>query len=126
MNDKEKQIEEMAKDLIGVTGMRAVNGAKYLYKELNYRKLPEDSVVLTKEEWASLQGKAWASIFKEAQILQLEEELKQARKETAREIAFAFESRLAYNENDDKFTKTEILNMVKDLLKDYVGVEIKE
>lgn len=46
-------------------------------------KIPEDSVVLSKEEWASLQGKAWASTFKEAEILQLKEELKQARQETA-------------------------------------------
>lgn len=39
--------------------------------------------------------------------------------ETAKEVAFRVESRLAYNADDDKFTKKDIIAMMKEILKEY-------
>lgn len=39
--------------------------------------------------------------------------------ETVKEVAFRVESRLAYNSDDDKFTKKDIIAMMKEILKEY-------
>ena len=39
--------------------------------------------------------------------------------ETVKEVAFRIESRLAYNADDDKFTKKDIIAMMKEILKEY-------
>lgn len=39
--------------------------------------------------------------------------------ETVKEVAFRVESRLAYNADDDKFTKKDIIAMMKEILKEY-------
>ena len=119
-------IEEMAKDLIGVTGMRVVNGAKYLYKELNYRKLPEDSVVLTREEYEELLeiknrvGKLW-SIF----IKVLEQERKDTAEEFAKAIIDKFNcGKLSIEDDEDieiHLTASELFELAKQ-----VGILIKE
>nr|DAE47506.1 MAG TPA: hypothetical protein [Caudoviricetes sp.] len=38
---------------------------------------------------------------------------------TVKEVAFRVESRLAYNADDDKFTKKDIIAMMKEILKEY-------
>lgn len=99
--DKEKQIREIAKII-----MEAIQGETHLVKPANifeaaveaealynagYRKIPEDSVVLTREEYENMQfvaeligtkQKIGACDFNRV-VLQ---RTKQARKETAREI----------------------------------------
>ena len=39
--------------------------------------------------------------------------------EAVKEVAFRVESRLAYNADDDKFTKKDIIAMMKEILKEY-------
>lgn len=39
--------------------------------------------------------------------------------ETLKEVAFRVESRLAYNDDNDKFTKKDIIAMMKEILKEY-------
>ena len=59
MKDKEKQIEEMSKEIFNTCAWRFGNPNDYKevfndiaedLTKLNYRKLPEDSVVLSREE----------------------------------------------------------------------------
>lgn len=47
--DKQKQIEEMAKDIVRMAGLGVYEKAEYLY-DAGYRKIPENVVVLTREE----------------------------------------------------------------------------
>lgn len=89
----DKEIEEMEKTLYDyclhyddcVEGSER-NLAKFLIAK-GWVKLPEDSVVLTMQEWIKIQAKAQAYIFQEAQISQLQEELENKGKETAEKIA---------------------------------------
>lgn len=53
MNDKEKQIEQMAKDIVRSAGLDVYGKAQY-YHEQGYRKIPEGSVVLSREEYEKL------------------------------------------------------------------------
>lgn len=86
----EKLIEEMAKDIfeskVAIDGSDMSFGlideddhfhriARFLYKH-NYRKLPEDAVVLTKGAYESLSNKARANVVNAVEL----------RKETAREV----------------------------------------
>lgn len=93
-----------------------------------YHKLSEDSVVLSKEEWASLQGKAWASVFKDAEILQLKEELKQAHKEVAEKY---FNAVIEMLKEVKQFETIDVKDLVflheknKEIAKQY-DMEIKE
>ena len=103
--------------------------AKKLYNA-NYRKIPKDSVVLSKEEYEKLQKGVhtinYTAMFDKAQaerIIELEERLCNAcheiRKETAREILFKFESAFAYYDNEDMFSKKAIFECVEELVKQY-------
>lgn len=109
MIDKQ-QIEEMAKVLCGITrackdcklngNCLAYNSAEALYNT-NYRKVPENAVVLTREEYEELKNES-AAIAKDYQEMgqfydekceELEKLIQekhkwteQARKETAKEI----------------------------------------
>ena len=50
---KQEQIEEMAKDIVRIAGLDVYGKAEELVN-LGYRKLPEDSVVLSREEYKRL------------------------------------------------------------------------
>ncbi len=50
---QKQQIEEMAKDIVRSVGLGVYEKAKYLYG-LGYCKIPEGSVVITKEEYEEL------------------------------------------------------------------------
>ena len=101
----------------------STNQAKTLYNA-GYRKIPEGSVVLSKEE-NDINNKFIK--YLQRRIDELNEYscnvYKQARKETAIKIAFDIESRLAYYKDEDTFTKTEILLEIKEILKEN-GVEV--
>ena len=83
--DKQKQIEEMAKDLKEEYFNSLVNKLSYnrfaenLY-DLGYRKIPENAVVLTEEEYKRLQRRN--EICKTCEEIATEM-VKKARKETA-------------------------------------------
>lgn len=47
---KKQEIEEMEKDIVRSAGLDVHGKAKYLY-DLGYRKIPENAVVLTREEY---------------------------------------------------------------------------
>ena len=51
---KQEQIEEMAKDIVRIAGLDVYGKAEELVN-LGYRKLPEDSVVLSREEYKRLE-----------------------------------------------------------------------
>lgn len=136
MNEiEQKEIEEVAKDIDAIystdfkgdyeSGIRDI--AKALIK-MNYQKVDKDSVVLSKEEWASLQGKAWASTFKEAEISQLKEELDKTRKETVEKyndkVVAIIQHLFGIGQIDFK-AKIEFLKENEKILKQF-GVEIKE
>lgn len=80
-----KQIEEMAQIINGSTELdtiayyRCMNIAKTLYNA-GYQKLPEDSVVLSREEWKQIKNSLYYS--KE----ELEKKLQRERKETTEKI----------------------------------------
>lgn len=97
MNEKE-MIEEMAKDLNSSIAMMTnenfsgcLDIARFL-TDLGYRKIPEGSVVLSKEELRNLTNKVFVEHLMEVTKRQAEERemlyewLSQARKETAKEI----------------------------------------
>lgn len=88
MTDRKKQIEEMAKErneikdimklldkCVSLNPMCTSEVAIVIYGN-NYRKIPEDSVVLTKGAYESISSKAKANVVNAVEI----------RKETAREI----------------------------------------
>ena len=50
---KQEQIEEMAKGIVRIAGLDVYGKAEELVN-LGYRKLPEDSVVLSMKEWECL------------------------------------------------------------------------
>ena len=161
-----EMIEEMAKDILEIDVYNnnkckdcigyicndhcdddcfAKLSAKYFYN-LHYRKIPEGSVVLDRQEHQKycaykiiepqIKGCLDRERELEKQVAELEEQrdrqayiaeklvqekhkwTEQARKETAIKIAFDIESRLAYYKDEDTFTKTEILLEIKELLKE--------
>ena len=83
--NKQQQIEEIAQIINGSTELdtiayyRCMNIAKTLYNA-GYRKLPEDSVVLSREEWKQIKNSLYYS--KE----ELEKKLQRERKETTEKI----------------------------------------
>jgi hypothetical protein len=119
MKDKEKQIEEMAqcKNFSGMTcseckvraGCDRYTLAEELYEQ-GYRKLPEDSVVLSREELNKIQ----ANFFDSG--------IKYGSKETAEKILTIIGNML--DECDDRF-KLKDYQWHKNLCKQF-GVEIKE
>ena len=76
---KQEQIEEMAKDIVRIAGLDVYGKAEELVN-LGYRKLPEDSVVLSREEWKQIKNSLYYS--KE----ELEKKLQRERKETTEKI----------------------------------------
>ena len=153
MKDKEKQIEEMAKDLekvekevysIIVKETRAYvkEHHKYNTKEdyslahiktvhertaedmfnLGYRKLPEDSVVLSREEYKTLLDNNIR-----ADLEYWEDMLAKERKETAEKIYYKAEKK-AYFKDGGYYDKDRYyidMEDLKEILKQF-GVEIKE
>ena len=127
MKDKEKQIEEMAKVLIEASckGYECENCAfihtleeaestcfclKNLYNA-GYRKIPEGSVVLSKEEWETLHNDYAKALYNAR---------RDERKETAREI-FAKEREFIYNKWKAYITMNDLIEFAKQY-----GVEVEE
>lgn len=77
---KQEQIEEMAKDIVRIAGLDVYGKAEELVN-LGYRKLPEDSVVLSREEYKRLLDNAIR-----VDMEYLDHELAKTRKKTAKEI----------------------------------------
>lgn len=120
-----KQIEEMAQIINGGTELDTVayyhcmNIAKTIYNA-GYRKLPEDSVVLSKEEYIDLSRNY------------VGEQVAQTRKETAEKIYKLVDSKLDLYRNCviggtlyDRGYQMAISD-IKQKIKDIFGVEIKE
>jgi hypothetical protein len=97
MNEIEKEIEEMAKDLIRGAGLKVTERAEFLIKELGYRNC-KDKVVLSKEEYEKIKQyekkvrsgvcftqKEWFDYINEDSN-HTTSLLAQARKETTRDI----------------------------------------
>lgn len=131
MKDKEKQIEEMTKERIEIQDIMKLLGkcsslnpmyraevATVIYGN-NYRKLPEDSVVLTREEWNKLMGDTYTG--KEVdEIVAYKERVKT--KEVSRDIL----TKLADDFNGLVGMDVEYpLNKVKELARQF-GVEVEE
>lgn len=144
MTDKEKQIEEIANAICsyckGMTEEECERGKECCewrlhearsYYEQGYRKIPEGSVVLSKEEYDELKGRA-EEVFNEmtermkAEI-KIEKKMgnrkvEQSRKETAREIIIAL---VGHTLTEDGWSWTISIEDVKWLTEKY-GIEIKE
>ena len=80
--NKQEQIEEMAKDIVRIAGLDVYGKAEELIN-LGYRKFPEDSVVLSREEYKRLLDNAIR-----VDMEYLDHELAKTRKETAKEIFY--------------------------------------
>lgn len=136
MKDKE-MVEEMARDLCNryneVTERCRIDhygcnytcgyydNAKTLF-EKGYRKIPENAVVLSREDYNRIRSKERLVINLES-IKKAEDK---TRKETAREILKEFYKEfVAYACVGDYYTDTEIVNKIQDLAKKY-GVEVEE
>lgn len=83
--DKQKQIEDLTA-LIDSFNIRTIKQAKYVAEyivdKLNYRKIPEGAVVLTKEEYEKHKG------FSREEVDEISETaIKNSRKETAEKFA---------------------------------------
>lgn len=122
MNDKEKQIEEMAKIIKSVklygddNYERKINydSALELAKDIynaEYRKIPEDTVVLTREEYEKLKNESIDKLFADDTFFK--EEFK-VTKEYLRKIANRDYIKLVKGQVR-KETAKEILNMGKKL-----------
>ena len=115
-----KQIKEMVKEIFNTCAWRFSNPNDYKevfndiaedLTKLNYRKLPEDSVVLSKselEEIKNIEKKYYKKVV-----------IPQARKETAEKFYEFAKAWFEYDEQNDYFEE------VKELAKQF-GVEIKE
>ena len=79
-------------------------------------KLPEDSVVLSREEICELKCQAEEDFNKAYDL---------GSKETAEKILFKFESAFPYYDNEDMFSKKAIFECLEEIVKS-IGVEIKE
>lgn len=83
-----------------------------------------DSETFTNDENGYEQAKKWLVEHQRKALKRLGVELDDdtmasTKTETAKEVAFRVESRLAYNADDDKFTKKDIIAMMKEILKEY-------
>lgn len=115
MKTKQEQIEEMAKivdEMYNVYTTTADDIAEGIYNA-GYRKIPENAVVLTKEEYIDLSRNY------------VREQIEQARKKTAKEIL------LLLGKGYDETEKTEFNNLqwYKEFcreLKHRYGVEVEE
>ena len=141
MTDKQ-QIEEMV-EVIGVIrpeishendGKRTVicmcnrtnkEIAEHLYKA-NYRRVGESEMVVTKDEWEDLQGsaKAFDTLFVLFRVLVAS--LGEVSKATAKDFIFKVESYLGYNDDNETFTKKELLLILAEVAKEQYGVEVDE
>ena len=111
--DKQKQIDEMARTLTtcernSCVGCRRVcidyRIAKALYNA-GYRKIPENEVVLTMEEYdlLNIAKKTWASDGEEVQASTLIDTLKRVRKAERNETAEKFAERLRSGHTVDEY-----------------------
>ena len=133
MKDKEKQIKELHDTLWNRNFDGDYSRAKFLYNQ-GYRKLPEDSVVLSREEYERLKHfewrvtsgvcmtqKEWFDFCNEDSnrrtCLRIEEREKE-RKETAEKFA---KEMLSWLEKDDIDGRNCVIEVAKQF-----GVEIKE
>ena len=133
MKDKEKQIEEMAKDILSAYGVNKLYSnqvAEYLYNA-GYRKLPKDSVVLSREEYKLLfdikkkfETADGDEITAVSLLMWLKELTARERKETAEKWKVFIKSLF----NDGWFTvaDNEKVHKVVDEFAKQFGVEIKE
>lgn len=136
MTDKEKQIEEMGKILCNDMGCKYCERCYDLMKaeslyNAGCRKIPEGSVVLTKEEYEELKFAKNLLELREETIKSLEDaniryaealELKvnkKERKETAREILQMFKDYL-------KYSWTKSVDFVYHEIEKQFGVEVEE
>ena len=85
-------------------------------------KLPEDSVVLSREEYKRIT----TELVTEQRATEIAKEyFEKIRKETAEKILFKFESVFAYYDNKDMFSKKAIFECLEEIVKS-LGVEIQE
>lgn len=137
MKDKEKQIEEMAKDIVRIAGLDVYGKAEELIN-LGYQKVDKDKqVVLSKEDWENLckekndyKQRFESSEKRYEQLVQSScEALEKKSKETAREILdqikFLVEERNGADIEDLSVDGTILEEILNELAKQY-GVEIKE
>ena len=87
---------------------RKFDDAEALYNK-NYRKVPEGSIIVDKEY-----------LKKELQGLEL-----QVCKATAKDFIFKVESYLGYNDDNETFTKKELLLILAEVAKEQYGVEVE-
>lgn len=128
MTDK-KTIEEMAKDIKSWDDCYDENGdidlnytlQQHLYN-LNYRKLPENAVVLTKEEYEKKLGEMLDKGYALSKLF-MEKVKQQARKETVRGLLKALKAKqVICSPEEDNFVYMLDIN---ELAKQH-GVEVEE
>lgn len=109
---KQEQIEEMTKDLentiLGLGIHLCRKSAEKLY-DLGYRKIPENAVVLTKEEYIDLSRNY------------VKEQIEQARKETAKEILDKLSALM-----EQYHYKSTAWRNCANFIKETYGVEVEE
>lgn len=107
-----------------------------------YRRVGENAVVLSREELSKrdyefrqigydecLRNNPKKDIYIKAlerKIDQLNAKLDQARKETATDFIFKVESYLGYNDDNETFTKKELLLILAEVAKEQYGVEVED
>lgn len=133
MKDKEKQIEEMSKEIVRMAGLDVYDKAEYLIQQ-GYRKIDKDSVVLTREEKQEYENLVKLLIYDKpikSRVYEFIVETKeQARKETA-ENAFEITKKIidkkyAIEIPSTRVTLSSIINQIEKELAKQFGVEIKE
>ena len=88
-----------------------------------YRKVPENAVVLTQEEYDHMFScKTTRGGF--FNILDTVREVQS--QETAKDFIFKVESYLGYNDDNETFTKKELLLILAEVAKEQFGVEVEE
>ena len=126
MNEKE-MIKEMANDLYASANCSLTYESDYIYVSRDlysagYRKIPEGSVVLTEMQYNALLSKQSTVISIDEQLKkEFEYELKQARKETAKEILRKGEEfyKISYH-------KSNAIHRLAEWIKDTFGVGVEE
>lgn len=129
MTDKQ-QIKKMGEIISRVQylGGLETKVAKLLYDK-GARILPQNAVVLTREEYEWLKDKAkelndiYSNGFRT--LAEVDKLIKQARKETAKDFIFKVESYLGYNADNETFTKKELLLILAEVAKEQFGVEVE-
>ena len=126
MEDKEKQIEEMAKDYYGYS-IDLEEDCKFVAEEMydkGHRKLTENSVVLSREEYNDLKG--WEKKIDDYLI----KEIVATRKETV-EKAFEITKKIidkkyAIETPWTRVTLSNIINQIEKEFEKQFDIEIKE